>query len=381
MNLTLLLPLGLAALVALAIPLLLHLNRRQQQRAVLFAAWRFVAAPARPQRRLRLEQGLLLLLRLLLLAAVALLLAQPHRQGYGGGAQDWAVVVPGVGAAAARARLQAPAAQWRWLLPDFPDLDAQAPRLDDARDVASLLRELDSELDPAVTLHVIVPGTVHGLDGGEIALSRKVEWLAVDVAPGVPVQAAPRTLQRISLRGQAPAETYLRAAVAAWNEGDAPRFRLERDDTTAAPAAGTAYVFLLAGEPDANLLRWVEEGGSLLLAKAAPADFLPLRQPDGEAALRWRALGRGRLVAFAAEPTPAQLPLLLDAQFPAVLLAALQAPPAPPGRATAAAIQPLAGAARSGAGLHELGSPLALLIAALVCAERLLSAFAARPRT
>lgn len=379
MNLSLLLPLGLAALVALAIPLLLHLNRRQQQRAVLFAAWRYVAAPARPQRRLRLEQWPLLLLRLLLLAAVALLLAQPYRQGYGSDAQDWVVVVPGVEASAARARLPSADAQWRWLLPDFPALDERAAGIDDARDVASLLRELDSELDPAVKLHVIVPSTVHGLDGGEIALSRAVDWLAVDVAPGAPPQTAAKAPQRISLRGEAPVETYLRAAVAAWNDGDAPRFRLERDDLAAATTADTALVFLLSGEPDAALLRWVENGGTLLLARAAAADFQPLLgQRDGEAALQWRALGRGRLVAFAAEPTPAQLPLLLDAQFPSLLLSALQAPAAAPDRASAAALQPHSGAVRSGAGLHDLSSPLALLIAALVCAERLLSALAAR---
>lgn len=379
MNLTLLLPLGLAALAALAIPLLLHLNRRQQQRAVLFAAWRFVTAPARPQRRLRLEQWPLLLLRLLLLAAMALLLAQPYRQGYGGGAQDWVVVAPGVESAAARARFDAPAAQWRWLLPDFPALDARTPRIDDARDLASLLRELDSELDAAVKLHVIVPSTLYGLDGGEIALSRTVDWLPVDIAPGAPAPATGAAPPRIALRGEGPTETFLRAAVTAWNTGDVPRFRLERDDSAQAPTADTAFIFLLGGEADASLLQWVDNGGTLLLARAATADFPQLlRQRNGEPALRWRAQGRGRVVAFAAEPTPARLPLLLDAEFPGLLLGALQAAVAAPERATAAAMQPQTGAARSGAGLHDLSTPLALLIALLVCAERLLSALAAR---
>lgn len=379
MNLTLLLPLGLAALAALAIPLLLHLNRRQQQRAVLFAAWRFVTAPARPQRRLRLEQWPLLLLRVLLLAAIALLLAQPYRQGYGGAAQDWVVVVPGVDAAAARTQLAAPGAQWRWLLPDFPALDARTARIDDARDVASLLRELDSELDPAVKLHVIVPSTVYGLDGGEIALSRAVDWLPVDIAPGAPAAPAAAPAPRISLRGEGPAETFLRAAVTAWNAGDVPHYRLERDDSAQAPSAGTAFVFLLAGEPDPVLLQWVDNGGTLLLARAATADFPQwVRQRTGEPVLRWRPQGRGRLVAFATEPTPAQLPLLLDAAFPDLLLRALQPAAAAPDRATAAAMRPHAGAARSGAGLHDLSAALALLIALLVCAERLLSARAAR---
>ena len=68
MGLSLLLPLGLAALAALLIPLLLHLHRRQEQQATLFAALRWIRGPAKPRRRIQLEQWPLLLLRLVLLA-------------------------------------------------------------------------------------------------------------------------------------------------------------------------------------------------------------------------------------------------------------------------------------------------------------------------
>lgn len=383
MSLTLLLPLGLAALAALAIPLLLHLNRRQQQKAILFAALRWIAAPARPRRRLRLEQWPLLLLRLLLLAAVALLLARPFGPATHSSARDWVVVVPGVNAVAARARLSASAAQWRWLQAGFPALDAQQPAPDDARDVASLLRELDSELDPATTLHVIVPSVLRGLDGGAIVLSRTVDWLTVDLAPAGPAALARTQPQKISLRrsGDAPGEAYLQAAVDAWNEGGEARFRLEREEATAAIDAATAYVFWLGGDLPPPLQQWVQAGGTVVLAQAATADYATLvRDGSGNALLKVRALGQGRLLAFAAAPQPAQLPALLDAQFPEWLLSALRQNPLRLDQASAAAVQPVTGAARSDAGLHDLAPPLALLIALLALAERGLSFFYARRR-
>ncbi|TDR42607.1 putative membrane protein (TIGR02226 family) [Tahibacter aquaticus] len=383
MSLTLLLPLGLAALAALAIPLLLHLNRRQQQRAILFAALRWIAAPAQPRRRLRLEQWPLLLLRLLLLAAVALLLARPFGPGAGHGARDWVVVVPGVDAAAARARLSAGAAQWHWLQPGFPALDTVQPGPADARDVASLLRELDSELDPATRLHVIVPSVVRGLDGGAIALSRAVDWLSVDLAPAGPAAPRQTPVQKISLRrsGDAPGEVYLQAAVSAWNEDGEARYRLEREDAAAAIDAATAYVFWLGGDLPPPLQHWVEAGGTALLAQAATADFATLvRDGNGNALLKVRTLGQGRLLAFAAAPQPALLPALLDAQFPEWLLLSLRQNPLRLDQASAAAVQPVTGAPRGDAGLHDLGLSLALLIALLALAERALSFFYARRR-
>ena len=68
MNPVLLLPAGLAALAALALPLLVHLSRRQQQRPTVFAALRWLQARPRPRRRIRFDELLLLAVRLLLLA-------------------------------------------------------------------------------------------------------------------------------------------------------------------------------------------------------------------------------------------------------------------------------------------------------------------------
>ena len=70
-------PLGLLALLGLALPLLVHLARREQQQPTMFAALRWLRAVRRPRQKLRLEQWLLLALRLLLVAGLALLLAAP----------------------------------------------------------------------------------------------------------------------------------------------------------------------------------------------------------------------------------------------------------------------------------------------------------------
>ena len=71
----LLAPLGLAALAALVVPLLVHLRRRTEEVPLDFAALRWLDPRPRPRRRLRFDEWLLLALRLLLVALLALLLA------------------------------------------------------------------------------------------------------------------------------------------------------------------------------------------------------------------------------------------------------------------------------------------------------------------
>src|SRR5690606_3770281 len=77
MSLALLAPLGLFALAALALPILVHLVRRIELHATEFAALRWISARVPPRRRIRFERPWLLLLRLLLVALLALLLARP----------------------------------------------------------------------------------------------------------------------------------------------------------------------------------------------------------------------------------------------------------------------------------------------------------------
>lgn len=381
MNLALLLPLGLTALAALLIPLLLHLTRRQEQKTTPFAALRWLRGPAKPRRRIRLEQWPLLLVRLLLLAVLALLIATPVRLGESTATTDVVAVVPGVDPAQARAALAISDADWRWLQPGFPPLSAEATS--GAIPVASLLRELDTELATSARLHVIAPPTLLGLDGGAIRLSREVDWQIVNSAPAPPPSTPPVPVRLLSLRTNAetPAAIYLRAAVAAANHDGVERYRVAADKADAAFAADTAAVFWLAGDPSPELLHWVEAGGTALV-DAPPRDRgdVIARDAQSEPLLRAESRGRGRLLRFAAAIAPDSLPAVLDPDFPVVLFSHLQPAEAPPDRANAAALQPLAGAQRGDPAPRPLASALIVLAALLFVLERALSLFAVERR-
>jgi hypothetical protein len=95
---TFLYPLMLGGLVAVGLPILLHLLMRQKPKHVMFPAFRFLQQKAkRNQRKIRLRHLLLLLLRMLLLALICLALAKPRvfsdRVGPIGGANQAAAAV------------------------------------------------------------------------------------------------------------------------------------------------------------------------------------------------------------------------------------------------------------------------------------------------
>ena len=95
MGFGLLAPAALAALVALLLPLLLHLARRDATRPTPFAALRWLRERPRPRRRLRFDDWSLLLVRLLLLGLLALWLAWPVQHD-ASPPSHWTVVSPGV---------------------------------------------------------------------------------------------------------------------------------------------------------------------------------------------------------------------------------------------------------------------------------------------
>jgi hypothetical protein len=383
MNLVLLLPLGLAALAAWLIPLLIHLRRRSEQHRTDFAALRWLPARARPRSRLRFEEWPLLLVRLLLLAALALLLAKPVLFD-GPHAKQWIVVAPQVARAAIPA--EADGVERRWLAKGFPSIEEGAP--ESPQPVGSLLRELDATLPADTRLTVLVPEQLDGADAERPVLHRRVDWQVVDRA-AIPRKTlgAQKAVSRPKLvvrhdDNHAAAAPYFRAAAIAWQ---AVSSTARADKTPAPDVAGTEQslpaidrplVWLASGPlPDA-LQTWIRNGGTALVdvATAFPANGqnpAPLwRDEQGNVLVSSMPLGRGRLLQLTKPLTPEAMPILLDAAFPDQLWALFAPAPPPPSRIAARDYAPATGARAWPEQPTDLQPWLLLLIAGLFVIER-----------
>jgi hypothetical protein len=379
-TIALLAPLGLVALAALALPLLIHLVRRIELRTTEFAALRWISERIRPRRRLRFERPWLLLLRLALLALFALLLARPVIDEPALVTRALVVVAPGSDLSAARAAVSIANADWRWLAPGFPSIETPAPLT--PVPVASVLREADAGLPADAALAVVVPEELAGLDGERPILSHAIEW---HVVPGrMAADAAPssRTTIDLAVRYASAAEPvlkYLRAAAAALDAQGSTRVALNVEpQDVALPDTARALVWL-GSDLTPAIRSWIEAGGTAIVDRASRASGVPVwRDADGGVLARAEPLGRGRLVALTNAFTPQTLPALLDADFPQHLLDLVQGTPPAPTRAPAETMHPAQGVAMRGssaliASPKPLDAWLALLIAALILIERIVA--------
>ena len=429
MNLALLLPAALAALVALLLPLLIHLARRSERRPTDFAALRWLQAQARPKRNLRFDEWPLLVLRMLLLALVALLLARPVLSG-APDATPWVVAAPGVAAETLRSFDAPEGAERRWLAPGFPR--ASEPPPSQRVPVASLLRELDAALPAEAALTVLVPKVIDGADAERPVLSRHIDWLIESGTPERTIDADhsppsfPRKRESMDLvlpeeksmdsrlrgndepgdtphlvtptlfvrhiPGSAPALRYLRAATTAWrtdasagnsSASNATSAAIDIADTTQPLPANAKLLIWLAPGPLPDAVRgWIEAGGTALLDAQTRLPGIERgtarwRDADGGVLMRGIALGRGQALQWTRAMAPAEMPELLEADFPQRLHAVLLPAPPPPARVAAEAYAPLVGGAPWPEKPRELAQWLVLLIAVLFAIERW---FASNPR-
>lgn len=387
MSFALLYPLGLAALAALLVPLVLHLIRRAEFRTTPFAAMRWIRAQVRQQHRLHLREIPLLLLRLLLLALIAMLLAQPALRGDATAAKHWVLVAPGVDVSAARSQLETASsdsanADWRWLAPGFPTVSNTSQPV--TSDSASLLREADAQLPASSRISVVVPGMVDGLDGERPSLSREVEWIVVDGAmPAIAIN--PDAVQtRLLVRSdetQRSTAGYLDALQKAWRI-DWPGLSVDRAGIDATLPNDAGWLLWLSPERPASLQRWIENGGTAVATPAADnaivVDSEPVwRNADQQVVASSKRIGKGRLISLSGALTPAKLPALLDADFPRRLHVLFAGPQPAPTRAVAAALKPLQAPSSESTATASLATrtPLdtwfALLIAVLFAIERI----------
>ncbi|UHQ18771.1 BatA domain-containing protein [Lysobacter sp. KIS68-7] len=380
MNLAFLLPAGLAALAAVLLPLLIHLARRSEQRPTVFAALQWLRQKPKPRHRIRFDEWLLLLVRVLLVALLAVLLARPVLFGAASDA-PWVAVAPGVELAAAK-HVNAPAnARWHWLAPGFPAL-AAAPTKD--APITSLLRELDASLPPKVALIVVVPERLDGVDAQLPTLSRRVDWRVVGATSSAEAARATAASPPALAVRYAPARVdsvrYLRAAMTAWQSSGAP-------DIAAAGQAlspGAKHLaWLVPGPVPADVVAWVEGGGTVLLDAQASLAGMPAVVPawrDGDGALlaEGASLGRGRVLRLTRPLAPADMPVLLDGDFPQQLRALFEPAPPAPARARAVDHAPVTGAVAYAQPPRELTPWLLLLIVLVFAIERWLATAARR---
>lgn len=374
MSPALLLPVGLLALLALAMPVVIHIARKTESRTIDFAALRWLEQKAKPRRRLQIDERVLLASRLIFLALLALWLARPVVFGL---EDDRPVVgvVPGLGADAIGETPES--ARLVWLTPGFPTM-AQ-PATAGAAGVVSLVRQLDAETPPGAPLTIVVPGVMNDVDAERPVLSRRVVWRTAET--GTPTRGAPTDRPpALSVRASADHQggvRYLRAAATAWADADAePRFQ-SGDVSQALPGRGQRLIWLAAGPVPDRVVAWVRNGGTALLSSDARL------AADGEANVVWRdeagaplaearRLGSGRLIQLTRSLEPSSLPQLLEPEFPDTLRDLIAPPPAP-ARALAADHAPLTAAAAYDQPPLELRPWLALILALVFAGERWLA--------
>ncbi len=386
MNLSFLLPSALAALAAIALPLLVHLSRRVEQKRTDFAALRWLRANLRPRRKLLLQERVLLALRILLLIALALYLAQPVLRRPMA-PEHWVMVVPGAEFAAQKNLPDAKKSQWHWLAPGFPPLEK--PPVASVLPVSSLLRELDAILPASTRVTVLVPVHLSGLDAERTQLSRSVDWRIVPgkmLSPTHTDKAQPIKLAVRFDAAHAQMVRYFQASLAAWqsNAKQPQREALDSaDSSTALPKQDVVLVWLASGELPENLLQWIRSGGSVLLLNESRFPNsntmrfvwhdVSWRSAKGDALLKHTVLGSGQIWQWQQQLTPQTMPALLEADFAEQFRAVLSQPLPAPTQSLASLQKPL----HTLPAWPELPTPistwLVLVIALLFLAERWLA--------
>lgn len=377
----LLLPAALAALLAVAVPLAIHIARRTETKTIDFAALRWLNPNPKPVQRLQLDERLLLAVRIALIVAIAFALARPVLRP-GGDERPVVALAPGIDAA------QVPDDGQRrvWLAPDFPSGDRAAPPT--TTDLASLIRQLDAELPEGAPLTLVVPQTFDA-DGARLVLSRKVTWKVarVTATPGAAHQRTPPALVVRYAAERAEAVQYFRAAAGAFAAPEqAPAFDAALVDQPLPSGAQT--LIWLSGAPLSDaVLSWIERGGVVLLAHDAPSPV------EGSKSVVWRdaaaeplavegRYGQGRVLQLTRPLAPKSLPALVEPDFPDRLWTLLDPPPAP-ARVAAQDYTPALGEAGPALVFNphpiDLRPWLALLIAALFAGERWLATRRKRP--
>jgi hypothetical protein len=374
----LLVPAALGALLAVLVPLVIHIARRTETQTIDFAALRWLNPNPKPVQRLRLDERLLLVVRIALVVAIVMALAEPVLRPTGDG-RPVVAVSPAVDAKSIPDRGE----RRVWLAPGFPSLDRPAPP---ATDFASLVRQLDAETPGKTAITIVSPPELTG-DAERPYLSRKVDWRVGTARRSAPIPAPtpPALTVRYSPANER-AVGYFRAAATAFAEpGKPPAFDAALTNSTV-PDTARYLVWLSSAPMPVPVLDWIEAGGVALLTQDAPspvegAQFTAWRDADGAPLATAGRFGKGRVLRLTRPLEPSAMPALVEPDFPEQLWTLL-APPRAPDRVVADDYAPGVRATSSAAyNPHpvNLRSWLALLIALIFVAERWLATRRNRP--
>ena len=376
MSLALLLPLGLAALASLIVPLLIHLIRRPEQEIIDFAALRWLSQSLRPRRRLRLDDLWLLLTRLVLLCLLALLLATPVLKGEWRGPRHVIVVSSDASLAAAHERIVDEKAEWVWLTPGFPTVETSIQRI--VQPQASLLRELDASLSRDDQLTIVVADQFAGLDAQRMALVHPVEWIEVAAAPTSPAPALPPVAAVLAIRSDAAVASsglrYIRAATSVWKTPERNQWQVDDQPASVPLPSKLDALIWMDGKLPEPVLAWVRQGGRALVVDSPIGHGIPLwRDQQGDTIASEEALGAGHVIHLRGPLVPAHLPDLLDADFPNQLQRLLLPVGKPSDRTYSREVKPERIDRPYAEKVTPLATLLGLLIAVVFLIERVLA--------
>lgn len=330
MNFTWVIPSALAALAAIALPLLIHLSRRSEHKPTDFAALRWLSAHRRPQRKWLLQERVLLAIRILLLIALAVFLAQAVIIKQSKPAH-WVVVIPGAKPAGVNNLPVGKNVEWHWLSSGYPLFEQPVPAATIA--LSSLLRELDSQLPKNAELTILAPEKLAGLDGVRIRLSRKVNWIVTPGEMKLPVSAKPIKPVHFSIRydaAHAKNVLYFQAAQRSWQSDKNKSITVDTALlSNAPPSKDNVLVWLASGKLPPSIVQWLQQGGTLIAAKeltlpAFDAAFPVWRDAQGAVILRESKAGSGRILQWQVPLLPSFMPQLLSAEFPEHLFSILR---------------------------------------------------------
>ena len=278
-------PAALLGLIALALPLLIHLLARGEFQRVAVATTQFVRERPRLRwRRMQISHPLLLALRLALVALCVLLIGEPFRHLSAGsdGGTPWTLVSAQVEAAQARVLTSDGNAAARWLAPGFPSLDEPRPQWQ-AGQLWSLIDAADRQAPGAAAFDIIVPTTIAPPGTVRPTLARKLRWIDAGPMTINTDKRAPLNVDIVYDAERRQAADEVATAVAAWRDaGLNASANLIPATATNARAPFIVWLSSSALPEDDATSRVVVAQRPLLGSTTVPVRF----RPDGSVALR-----------------------------------------------------------------------------------------------